>query len=68
LFLTLGLGLVLAKETLAEATTRSNAAFTRGRAFTGPRWAIWNRIVCDVAGTIFIAFGGGLAVGLIDLG
>ncbi len=65
-FLALGAGLVLANKALAEATSRSNAAFTRGRAFTGPGWTIWNRMIYYVVGAAFVAVGVGLLLGLLD--
>ena len=61
-----GLGLVLASGPLAEATTRSNVAFTRGRAFAGPGWEAWNRFIYRLVGAAFMLFGLGAATGFLD--
>lgn len=59
-----GLGLMLSSSMLGEATQRSNAAFTKGRAFAGHGWATYNRVVYCVVGAAFMLGGTSYALGL----
>jgi hypothetical protein len=65
-FLAVGLALLMGSRPLAEATTRANAAFTRGRAFAGRGWTVYGRVVYCVVGAGCTVVGGGLALGLME--